>query len=245
MKLSFRHAALAALAMTAFSSTAAVVPAYAQSVTEDQIIAILKKNPQLVADAMSAVQSRQQEDRVKQLLASAQPVSERIIAGDNQVSFLGNPKGKAIVEFFDYNCGFCKKFGKETGDPLLAKDPNVKIFMVHTPILGPGSERMAEFAAAAQLQGKFEKAHHFLIEQHAQSIDDANALIPQLVAAAGLDKAAFDKALSNGTAKAYVDHNNKLSQEAGVSGTPMIYANGQVAPGAIPLVNLEPMLALR
>ena len=243
MKTTFRHVALAAVALTSFSGVATLVPAYAQNVTEDQIRAVLMKNPQIVVDALNAAQRSEQDNRVKQLLATAKPVSERIIAGDKQVAFIGNQKGKPIVEYFDYNCHFCKQFGKDTATPLLAKDKNIKILLVHTPILGPGSERMAEFAAAAQIQGKFEKAHEFLIAQNARTLEDADKLQAGLISAAGLDKAAFEKSLGNGTAKAIVEHNSKLSQEAGVSGTPMIYVNGKVAPGAIPLGPLEAYIA--
>jgi protein-disulfide isomerase len=245
MKTSFRHVAIAALVMTGAYSVATVAPAVAQSQTGDeQIHRALLAHPEWIAEAMNSLQQKQQQDRVSALLGTAKPVSDRIIAGDKQISFLGNPKGtKHVVEYFDYNCGYCKKFATETATPLLAKDKDVKLYLVHTPILGPGSERMAEFAAAAQIQGKFAPAHEFLIAQHATTVEAANALQGQLVSTAGLDKAAFDKALTNGTAKAIVDHNSKLSQQAGVSGTPMIYANGKVAPGAIPMDALEQYLA--
>src|SRR3546814_17086582 len=80
----------------------------------------------------SDLQQRMQAD---QLAASARPVAEALIKGDAEVATVGNPAGKPIIEFFDYNCGFCKRFHSETATPLLAAG-DVKMILVHTPILG-------------------------------------------------------------------------------------------------------------
>jgi len=242
MKL--RTLSLALAAALASTAIGAAQPAIAQntSITKEQVAAVLRENPELVVEALQAAQAKQQAAQTQALAASAKPVADQVIKGDTQVAFVGDPNGKPIVEFFDYNCGFCKRFHAETATPLLAKG-GTKIFMVHTPILGEGSVRMAEFAAAANLQGKFAAAHFFLIKQSAHTVAEANALMPELIAAAGLDKSKFDKSLADGTAKAQVDHNDKLSRTAGVAGTPMIYTKGQAIPGAIPLTNLEQLLA--
>src|SRR3546814_2143739 len=57
-----------------------------------------------------------------QLAASARPVAEALIKGDAEVATVGNPAGKPIIEFFDYNCGFCKRFHSETATPLLRSE---------------------------------------------------------------------------------------------------------------------------
>src|SRR3546814_18495300 len=130
-----------------------------------------------------------------QLAASARPVAEALIKGDAEVATVGNPAGKPIIEFFDYNCGFCKRFHSETATPLLAAG-DVKMILVHTPILGPGSERLAESAAAANLQGKFEGAHHFLIKHNARDLAAPAKPIPALVTAAGRHATKFHRTLN-------------------------------------------------
>jgi protein-disulfide isomerase len=146
-----------------------------------------------------------------------------------------------VIEFFDYNCGYCKRFSRGSVEPLVAAG-DVRIDLVQTPILGPGSRRMAEFAAAAQLQGRFAQAHAYLIEQHAPTKADADALRPMLIRTAGIDPAKFDRALSDGTAARVVEHNADLAKRGGVTGTPLIYANGRVFRGYVDLETLRSAL---
>lgn len=248
MQTSFRHVAIAAMAMTTVGGIASISPALvpgADAASEAQIRSVLERHPDLVLAALNTLQQRQEKVQGAKLLATAGPVSEAIIAGDDQVAFLGNPRGQAIVEFFDYNCGFCKRFASDTAAPLLQTSRNVKLILVQTPILGAGSQRMAEFAAAARMQGQqaFYRAHEFLIAQHATTLESAEALRPQLVKSAELDQAAFDRAIADGSAKAVVDHNARLAQKAGVTGTPLIYVNGHVSAGAIDLAPLKAYLS--
>src|SRR3546814_782070 len=242
MKLFVRTSAFFAAVLIATGTIAGVGQANAQTnPLESQIRAILDANPEIVVNALNKHQANQQRMQADQLAASARPVAEALIKGDAEVATVGNPAGKPIIEFFDYNCGFCKRFHSETATPLLAAG-DVKMILVHTPILGPGSERLAEFAAAANLQGKFEGAHHFLIQHNARDVAEADKLIPELVTAAGLDRAKFDRSLNDGAAKRQVEHNTRLSMTAGVAGTPMIYVNNQALPGAGPLAEIQRLL---
>ncbi|QAY80151.1 DsbA family protein [Sphingosinicella sp. BN140058] len=232
-------AAIIGLAGTHASAIAA--NAAQPTISVEQIRKILEENPEIVINALNKHQQMQNQAREQQLAAAAGPIAKSIIAGDDQVGFVGAPTGKPVIEFFDYNCGFCKRFHSETVGKLVA-DGNVKVLLVHSPILGPGSERLAELSAAAHLQGKFGAAHDFLIHHSAKDVAEADKLIPDLVAAAKLDKAKFDRALADGSAKKQVAYNSDLSKQAKVSGTPMVYANGRAIPGAIPYETLKTIL---
>lgn len=244
MKFKMSHLAVTISAIAMSAAITAMPPAMAQSIdlAKEQVAAVLRANPELVLEALQAAQANQQKAQADQLLKSAKPVSQAIINGDAQVAFVGAANGTPIVEYFDYNCGYCKRFHTETAHPLVAEG-KTKLILVHTPIMGPGSERMAEFAAAANLQGKFGPAHSFLMQKSSKSVEEANAFMAELVTAAGLDKAKFDKALADKSAKNQVNHNTELSRKAGVTGTPMIFANNQAIPGAIPLDALKRVLA--
>src|SRR3546814_18754925 len=85
----------------------------------------------------------------------------------------------------------------------------------------------------------FKGAQHFLIQQNARDVAEADKLIPELVTAAGLDRAKFDRSLNDGAAKRQVEHNTRLSMTAGVAGPPMIYVTNQALPGAVPLAEIQ------
>lgn len=231
----------AILLSASVASLALATPAVAQDIDEQQVRAVLMAHPEIITEALTKAQEVDRQHQAERLKASVKPVADQILKGDNQVAFVGNPNGQPIVEFFDYNCGFCKRFHDETATALLAEG-KTKLFLVHTPILGPGSWRLAEFAAAARLQGKFPAAHEFLSGHGAHDPASADQLIPDLIAHAKLDRAKFEKALADGSAKAEVSYNSALAQRAGVSGTPLIYARDQAIPGAIPLEPLKSLL---
>src|SRR5687768_16532442 len=72
---------------------------------------------------------------------------------------LGNPSAEiAIVEFFDYNCGYCRKDVTEVSK-LLETDGNIKIIIKELPILGPNSTLAAKAALASAKQGKYPDFH--------------------------------------------------------------------------------------
>lgn len=164
--------------------------------------------------------------------ASAMKVSRGVLKGDANVAVIGSAEGSDVVEFYDYNCGYCRQFTLGVVEPLV-QNGSIRVHLVQAPILGPGSRRMALFAAAAQLQGRFEKAHAHLTRQHARTLEEADALRSGLVTAAGLDSSAFTKALEDGSAERIVKANERLSAQAEIRGTPLIYVNGVVSKGAM------------
>lgn len=222
--------------------SAAGAKAHERPITAEEIAAILKENPQMVLDALQAAQEAARERELRQLTATVSPVARSIIEADDNVAWTGAETGAPAVEFFDYNCGFCKRFHNDTALPLLEAGV-IKLFLVHTPILGEGSQRMAEFGAAAHLQNRFEAAHAYLIQYQARNVAEADLLIPGLVAAAGLDQERFDRSLADGSARNQVAHNSALARDAGVTGTPTIFMEGEVIAGAASLEKMRQIVA--
>ena len=240
-----RVLALASVAMMVSGLAAADIPKAApiDPQTMAAIKAVLEQHPELVANAMQATQRADQDKRTAALNATVSPIIQEIAAAKN-VPFAGKASGHLVVEFFDYNCGYCKQFAKSSELPLLASDKNVHFVYIFTPILSDGSKRLAEIAAAAYLQGKFKPAHDFLIAQEAQhaTSDAADTLIPGMIKAAGLDETKLRLALSDGSAAAVVKKHLDWAHRGQVSGTPMIWAGGKAQPGAIPLAPLVAMI---
>jgi protein-disulfide isomerase len=234
-----------ALGVIGLAAVASLVPLAVSGggggTTDEQIASALERHPEYVAKALQVHLQRQQRDQQDATTASALPVVRTILKGDPSIPKLGPVGAADVVEFFDYNCGYCKVFAQQTAEPMVAKG-RIRLHLVQAPILGEGSQRLAEFAAAAQIQGRFPAAHAYLLKQHARTVAEAEALRAGLIAATGLDGARFAKSLTDGSAKKLVLHSFDLATKAKLQGTPLIYAGGQIVAGAVDQARLETMI---
>ena len=137
-------------------------PLVAQDFTEDQIkdlaLQAIRENPQIVMEAVAILEAQEDARKADQsvaLLSSRRDVLER----DPNAPVLGNVDGDVtIVEFFDYNCPYCKRVKPEI-QALMAADPDIRLVYREWPILGEGSVFAARAALAARNQGKYEEFH--------------------------------------------------------------------------------------
>ena len=191
----FRSFLLAAFACI---GAASIAPAQTQfnANQRTEIEAIIKdyllKNPEVLRDAMAELERRQ---KVEEELARAKAVSEHaaLIYNSPRQAVIGNPNGKVtLVEFFDYNCGYCKR-ALEDMMTLMKADPNLKVVLKEFPVLGPGSQEAARVAVAVRMQDKTGKKyldfHQKLLGSRGQA-DKARAMTA--AKEAGLDIAGFE-----------------------------------------------------
>ena len=122
----------------------------------------MRENPELILEALQALEERQVKAQAE--VAAATLASERIALNrDPNAPVLGNPDGDiTIVEFFDYNCPYCKKAAPEV-DALLEADKNVRLVLREWPILSEGSAFAARAALASRVQGKYAEFHEALM----------------------------------------------------------------------------------
>ncbi|MGQ3230153.1 MAG: DsbA family protein [Blastomonas fulva] len=209
-----------------------------RAIVQDAVRELLQKEPELVANALRADQARQEQQAKDAQAASAQAAVQAAARAkiDPKVPSIGPADGKTVVEFFDYNCGYCKTFAAQTVVGVQAARKDVRWAFVYTPILGAGSKRLAEFAAAAQLQGQFEAAHDYLLglKQTFASSEAADGIREELIVAASLDREQFEKALQSGEARAIVDHHMAYATQARISGTPVLVTGTTYVPGFVP-----------
>ena len=75
---------------------------------KDVVKEYLLNNPEIVKEAMDNYNVRQQELERKKQIAKLK-TNRRALERDPATPVIGNPDGDiTIVEFFDYNCGYCK-----------------------------------------------------------------------------------------------------------------------------------------
>lgn len=192
--------------------------------------AALNENPEIVLEAAQAAQERMQVRQRAEQEAAIGPVRTELSAQDTVGVVIGNPNGtENIIEFLDYNCGFCKRSHPE----VIAKineDPNARVILMMRPILGPSSTTLAKYALAADMQGKFMAADEALMTERN---DGSDAQLAALSAKIGVDwtKARTDM---NGEAVATrLAKHEEYAERISVRGTPFFITETKIIPGAV------------
>ena len=195
----------------------------------------LVAHPEVIQEAMTELEKRQSAADAEKHKAAVKQYSEALFTSPRQV-VLGNPNGNVtFVEFFDYNCGYCKR-AMDDMLALLKDDPKLKVVLKEFPVLGPGSVEAAQVAVAVRMQDKTGKKylefHQKLLGGRGQA-DKAHALA--VAKDIGLDMGRLDKDLASPEVKATLQENFKLAEALGLNGTPSYVIGEDVVVGAVGL----------
>ena len=107
---------------------------------------------------MAELEKRQSAAEAEKHKRRDQGQREALFSSPRQV-VLGNPKGDVtFVEFFDYNCGYCKRAMDDMIDAAEGR-PKLKVVLKEFPVLGPGSVEAAQVAVAVRMQDKTGKKY--------------------------------------------------------------------------------------
>ncbi len=204
----------------------------------------LISHPEVVEEAMGELSKRQAAAETEKHEASIAKDSATIFNSPRGVT-LGNKDGDVtFVEFFDYNCGYCKRAMADMLD-LLKTDPKLKVVLKEFPVLGPGSVEAAQVAVAARMQDpsgkKYLDFHQKLLGGRGQA-DKAHAMAA--AKDAGFDMARIEKDISSPEVRATIEENFKLAEEMGMNGTPSYVIGKQVVVGAVGLDGLKEKIAI-
>lgn len=237
--------AAAALMLTPLGTQLATQPAHAQmSGTERQAVEevvrdYLLENPEIIMEALGVLERRSQE---RQESRQREGLSEHRVAleEDPAAPVLGNPEGDVtLVEFFDYQCGYCKQVS-EPLQALLREDPNLRLVMKEFPILGPASLVGARAALAAQRQGGYEELHWALMAHRGQLTEDQ---ILDIAEDTGLDIARLRQDMNDPTITEQLRSNHALAEALEIRGTPAFIVGDRLLPGAVGLDSLRQLIA--
>jgi protein-disulfide isomerase len=225
---------------------ATLAPAQAQSVSAQQRTEIetiireyLLAHPEVLQEAMAELEKKQQVAEAEKARSAITNHSEALFNSPRQV-VLGNPQGDVtFVEFFDYNCGYCKRALTDMVE-LMNKDPKLKVVLKEFPVLGPSSVEAAQVAVAVRMQDKTGKKylefHQKLLTGRGQ-VDKAKA-----IAAAkeiGLDVARIEKDIKSDEVTKTLEESMKLAEALGLNGTPSYVIGNDVVIGAVGLAALS------
>jgi len=199
----------------------------------------LMAHPEVLQEAMAELEKRQNEAQAEKGKAAVKQYSQALFMSPRQVT-LGNHDGDVtFVEFFDYNCTYCKHAMNDMLT-LLKDDPKLKVVLKEFPVLGPGSVEAAQVAVAVRMQDKTGKKylefHQKLLGGRGQA-DRAHALA--VAKEIGLDMTQLQKDMQSPEVQATLDENFKLADALGLNGTPSYVIGGQVVVGAVGLPTLK------
>lgn len=224
-------AAAALLVMPVYSSAQAEEFTDSQK-KELQVIMekFLLENGDMILKSVNNYQAKIDEQDRKEAEAKAKVYMEKL-ATLKDLPMVGNPDGDVtMVEYFDYNCGYCRKALEEI-QKVLKDDKNLKVIFMDMPILGPQSLEAAKWSLAAQRQGKYFEFHQEVLEHKGPKTPEE---LEKLAKKVGLDVGRLKKDKADPKIEEALNKNIQTARSMGMSGTPGFIIDGDISPGFIP-----------
>ena len=255
-----RGAVLVALVMAAVVALAIVFPSAseqpAQLVTESSagntpfsalqkndirntVREYLLNNPEVIVEALEALQTQQQNSQQQQNNGAIAANMEQLV-GSRRDPFIGNPDASVtIVEFFDYQCPYCKRMAPELAK-IVAEDPDVKIIFKEFPVFGRESILAARAALASAKQGKYREFHMAIMGLRGAPSENA---IFRVASRLGMDMDRLRRDMQSPSIETQIQTNLQLARAVGVRGTPAYVIGDQLVPGAMSLDQMRQLIA--
>jgi protein-disulfide isomerase len=209
-----------------------VVDAPSAAFDEKKIVTVihdyLTKNPEILVEMTNELDKRQQEQQAEQQGKVISDNADALFRSPLAYS-TGNPNGDVtVVEFFDYNCGFCKRALPDLVK-LVDSDGKVKVVFKELPIFGEESEGAAKAALAAGKQGKYFEMHQKLFSEPGKADKDKGL---RIAAELGLDVPQLEKDMEDSSIQQALEEAKDLAQKLGLQGTPLYLIGDRIVPGA-------------
>jgi protein-disulfide isomerase len=206
-----------------------------------EIRAYLLSNPEVLLEMIQLLEE-------KQKAATAEGDKGLVAANaaaifDDGFSWIGgNPDGKfTVVEFLDYQCGFCRKAQPEIGE-LLSGDGDIRLIVKEMPILGPGSDLAARAAVATMITkgpDTYAALHERLMGLKGQVTDTS---LDGALTDAGLDPAEIRVAMSDPEVDRRLQATRDLADKLAISGTPTFVFDNRMVRGYLPLEQMRTLV---
>lgn len=234
-----RKTLLTAASILALGAVAA--PVQAQEFTPEQKTMIeqmikdhILNNGDQIMQGVENYQKKQREEAEEKAKAALEGSGDFI--ADLGVPTIGpDDASVTVVEFFDYNCGYCKKAFEDV-NAVIESDKDVRIAFVEMPILGPSSGDIARWSLASDKQGKYFDYHAALMS-HKGSKNEAT--LKKIAKEVGLDVEQLEKDANSDEIKQAIVKKTEFARGLGVSGTPAFVINKELVRGYVGLEGLK------
>ncbi len=224
-------ACLVGLTALAGSLPSANAEDFSRSEIETIVREYLVQNPSVIREALEAL-DRQEKEAAETARLQAVTESADVLFNSTRQVVLGNPDGDiTMVEFFDYNCGYCKRAFTDMAR-LMEEDENLRVVLKEFPVLGQGSVEAAQVAVAVNdiAPEKYPDFHQALLLQRGQA-NRASAMAA--ATELGLDEDALSKSMESDLASQTIEEVYSLANRLGLTGTPSYVIGDEVVMGAV------------
>jgi protein-disulfide isomerase len=199
---------------------------------EKAIAQIVRKTllarPEILQEAFAVLEERDKAEQEKRKLSALSESADTLFR--SKLSPVGgNPKGDVtVVEFFDYNCPYCRKAFKDL-ETIMGIDKNLRVVFKEYPIFGGASQIAAKAALAAEKQGKYFQFHKALLEVDSRVTED---MVYRKAQEIGLDIERLKKDMESSDIAASIAETKRLADRLGIRGTPAFFVGDKLIPGA-------------
>ena len=213
--------------------------------SKDQIDIIKKmaieamlENPEVLIEVSKILKERDEIKKSKNISRLLEEYrSELFDVSDTGI--LGNPNGDiTIVEFFDYNCSYCKVAAQNIRS-LIRDDGNIKFIPREWPILNSISVFAAKAAIASIKQDKYKDFHWKLMDAKRLNEDKIISLADEL----DIDLIKLEDDMNGEFVKGHIEKSTLLAKKIGFSGTPLFIIEDQFIPGYVPIEEMKAIIS--
>ncbi|WP_299132702.1 DsbA family protein [uncultured Amaricoccus sp.] len=201
----------------------------------------LLANPEVLMEMLALLDARQKAAADK---SDAALVSENAapLFQDGYSYVAGNPDGAfTIVEFVDYQCGYCRKSFTDVHD-MVDADGDIRLIVKDFPILGPGSDLAARAAIATMISQGPEAYGRLNATLMGLREPVTDASLDRALAEADLDPAAVRAGMGDPEIDRRLAQNKTLAQTLAITGTPTFVVDSKMVRGYVPRGDLEKLV---
>lgn len=195
-------------------------------------------NPQIIFDAADKHRANQEEEQNQAFDQKRAQYSDFLYSNKDAPSIGDKNADITIIEFFDFNCGYCHKAVSDVQN-IAKSDKNVRFVFIDMPILSPTSRDAAKWAMAADKQGKYFEYHVALMQMSGAKTSESLARLAEKL---GLDVEKMKKDIAKPEMDAILDKNLAVAQDLGIRGTPAFIIGDFLARGYMGLDGMKQVI---
>ena len=197
---------------------------------EEKIKDFILKNPEIIIESLQKFEVKKENEKKLEYKSKINTLSNQIY--NSESLFEGNKlSDKVIIEFFDYNCSYCRRAHLDL-KKIISEDNNIKVIYKNYPILSENSLKLAKYALIiAEIdKKKFVKFHNFILTNKGMINDE---ILSSIFKKLNIDKNYIQKKIDDKEINRKLQNDIELAKSLGLRGTPAFIISDEIFFGYI------------